>query len=70
MSKPTRKVTLAIAEADAALTILKSVIAERIHEDDRKEIDALIDKALRSLNSANYDLSDARRLAASAFALL
>lgn len=64
--KPTRQVTLAISEADAALTIIKNVISERLHEDDRKDIDKLIEKARRALDGANSHLSDVRHDAESA----
>jgi ABC-type transporter Mla subunit MlaD len=60
MSKPTRQVALAIAEADAALTVLKGVILNYIREQDRNDIDALIETAQNALDSANSLLADAR----------
>ena len=40
----TREVTLKLETAHSALAVLKSYIAEKVHADDRKEIDSLVDR--------------------------
>lgn len=61
--KPRREVWLAIEEAQSALTILDSLIEERLsgadRDRDRKQMAALVGKARASLDKGQEALSDA-----------
>lgn len=66
MTKPTRQVTLAMQESDSTLEVLQRLVAEKLHEEDRKDIDKLIDKARNAIVRASYELSNARHEAETA----
>lgn len=66
MAQPTRQVSLSIEKANSALTVISGLIAEKIHEDDRKKIDELIERARNALDNAALQLADARQAAEAA----
>lgn len=55
-----QKVSLALSEADAALTILRSAIEDKLHPDDRKAIDGLLLRCRNALDRASSELASAR----------
>jgi hypothetical protein len=61
MAKQQREVWLSLETAQSALTILESVVGEQYHADDRKQIDALIEKARTAIDRAQNHLTDALR---------
>ncbi len=60
MAKGLPTVNLDIERAHSALTVLRTLLAEQIHDDDRKQIDELIDKATSALDKASAVLSNLR----------
>lgn len=55
-----RKATLALSDADAALSILKTVVAEALHADDRKKIDSLIERCRNAIDRGSSELDSIR----------
>lgn len=55
-----RKATLALSEADAALSILKAVIVEALHVDDRKEVDGLIERCRDAIDRSSSEIDNIR----------
>jgi hypothetical protein len=60
MAKESREVSLALAEADAAITILAKLIDEPVLDTQRKPMMQLIQKARAALDRAQALLGDAR----------
>lgn len=61
MAKQKREVWLSLETAQSALTILGSLVAEKLHADDCKQIDGLIEKARTAIDRAQTHLTDALR---------
>ena len=61
MSKGMPTINLEIEMASSALSVLRELLAEQIHDDDRKQIDELIEKAGSALEKASCVLSALRR---------
>ena len=60
MAKGTPTINLELERAQSALTVLKTLLADKLHEDDRKDLDSMIDKATSALDKASNILSDLR----------
>ncbi len=59
MAKQSRTVWLALEEAHAALAIIENQITQKLHSDDRKQIDVLLEKARSAIDKAQSSLTDA-----------
>lgn len=59
MAKQRREVWLSLETAQSALIILGSLIAEKLHADDRKQIDSLIENARKAIDGAQSKLTEA-----------
>ncbi len=57
MGKMHSFVNLRIETAQSSLTVLKAMLAEQMHEDDRVKLDGLIDRASSALYEASSHLS-------------
>lgn len=61
MAKPKREVWLSLETAHALLAVLDSKVSEKLHADDRKEIDGLVEKTRTAIDRAQTHLTDALR---------
>lgn len=50
-----------IETASSALSVLQSLVAEKLHEDDRRDIDGLVNRARGALDRTSTVLSELRR---------
>jgi hypothetical protein len=63
MTKAKREVWLALEEAQSALAVIDSALAERLDADDRQQLDSLVDRARKALDRAQLRLSESVRAA-------
>jgi hypothetical protein len=60
MAKGLPTVNLHLAEAQSCMTVARTLLAEKLHEDDRKKIEELIARAEDAMDKANLLLGDLR----------
>lgn len=60
MGKGLPKVNLHLAEAQSAITVARTLLAEQLHADDRKKIEELMLRAEDKIDDASSLLGDLR----------
>lgn len=60
MAKGLPTVNLHLAKAQSCMTVARTLLAEKLHEDDRKKIEELLAEAEDKMDAANLLLGDLR----------
>ena len=60
MAKGLPKVNLHLAEAQSAITVARTLLADHLHEEDRKKIEELLQRAEDKMDKANSVLFNLR----------